>query len=135
MAWQAREVFLKASKYLEEARKVFILDGFVTDHCHLTREISRLYRFLAAFEEVSESSSGSSSRRGRKRYRPYAGLNGLCLAVAVSIPWQDEKRRLAMYLRRANALQPLVDQINPQAFEGKGLAHGDLVIGGPALDG
>lgn len=60
-AWQAREVFLKASKYLEEARKVFVLDGFVTEHCHLTREISRLYRFLAAFEAVSESSRVPSS--------------------------------------------------------------------------
>lgn len=33
--------------------------------------------------------------------------------------WQDEKRKQAMYQRRAAALQAMVDEINPRAYEGK----------------
>lgn len=54
MSWweQAREVFLKANKSLEEAKKVFVFEGFVTDHVNLNRDVSRIYRSLAVFEEV-----------------------------------------------------------------------------------
>jgi hypothetical protein len=51
---QAREVFLKASKHLEEAKKVFVLEGYVTDHVNLLRDTSRLYRALSSFETVGE---------------------------------------------------------------------------------
>lgn len=49
---QARPLFLKASKHLEAAKAYFKLDGFVSDHAHLQRELSRLYRHLSAFETV-----------------------------------------------------------------------------------
>lgn len=78
---QARTLFVAANKHLEAALEYFVVEGFVTDHAHLMRGISRLYRDLSAFEE-------------------------------------DEKRRQAMYLRRQAALQPLLEQLNPQKFEG-----------------
>lgn len=49
---QARPLFLQASRHLEAARAYFRLDGFVTDHAHLQRELSRLYRHLSSFEAV-----------------------------------------------------------------------------------
>jgi len=78
---EARPVFLLAHKHLDAALAFFKMDGHVTDHVHLTRAISRLYRDLSLFET-------------------------------------DEKRRQAMFLRRATALQPLLDQLNPRAYVG-----------------
>jgi hypothetical protein len=48
-------VFLKALKSVEEAKSFFLFDGFVTDHVHLLRDTSRLYRHLAIFEQVAIS--------------------------------------------------------------------------------
>ena len=45
-------MFLKANKHLEEAKGIFVLDGFVTDHVNIIRDTSQLYRFLSNFEEV-----------------------------------------------------------------------------------
>lgn len=78
---QARVLFLKAHKHLDDAKRYFVLDGFVSDHAHLVREESRLYRYLSVFE-------------------------------------RDDKRCQAMYLRRAAALQPLLDKLSPRAYEG-----------------
>lgn len=49
---QARALFLKASKHLEAAKTYFALDGFASDHAHLQRETSWLYRHLSSFETV-----------------------------------------------------------------------------------
>jgi hypothetical protein len=38
--------------------------------------------------------------------------------------WQDEKRRQAMYSRRAALLQPILDEIHPKAFEGRSQGWG-----------
>jgi len=46
----ARVVFLRAVGRIEAAKKVFILDGFVTDHVTLVQEHSKLYHYLALFE-------------------------------------------------------------------------------------
>jgi len=54
---KARDLFLKANKNLEEAKTFYVLDGFVTDHCRISREISRSYRFLCLFEQVRISRS------------------------------------------------------------------------------
>lgn len=48
----ARPLFLQASRQLEAAKAYFKLEGFVTDHAHLQRELSRLYRHLSSFEAV-----------------------------------------------------------------------------------
>jgi hypothetical protein len=50
---QARPLFLEATKHLDLAKAFFTLDGgFVTDHAHLQREASKLYRHLSTFETV-----------------------------------------------------------------------------------
>jgi hypothetical protein len=58
-------VFLKANKCLEAAKGVFVLNGFVTDHVDIVREMSRTYRYLAAFEQASAM--------GHHRHTPGAG--------------------------------------------------------------
>jgi len=47
---QARQVFLKAVCILNTAREYFKLDGYVTDHCEITRDLSELYSCLIFFE-------------------------------------------------------------------------------------
>lgn len=47
---QARQVFLKAVRILNTAREYFKLDGYVTDHCEITRDLSELYSCLVFFE-------------------------------------------------------------------------------------
>jgi len=47
---QARQVFLKAVNILNTARDYFKLDGYVSDHCEITRDLSELYACLIFFE-------------------------------------------------------------------------------------
>ena len=47
---QARVVFLKAQQILNETKEYFKLDGFVTDHCEILRDLSDLYAALAFFD-------------------------------------------------------------------------------------
>lgn len=47
---QARSLFLRGSAKIEAAKKYFVMDGYVTDHCTLLQENSKLYHYLASFE-------------------------------------------------------------------------------------
>ncbi|KAJ3057930.1 hypothetical protein HK102_010782, partial [Quaeritorhiza haematococci] len=47
---EARVLFLEGLKCLEEAKRFFVLDGFVSDHIGLVQDMSQLYKCLAAFE-------------------------------------------------------------------------------------
>lgn len=47
---QARAVFLKAQTILNETKEFFKLDGYVTDHCEILRDLSDLYAALIFFE-------------------------------------------------------------------------------------
>ena len=47
---QARQVFLKAQSILNKAKEYFKLDGFVTDHSEIVRDLSDLYSCLIFFE-------------------------------------------------------------------------------------
>ena len=46
----ARKIFLKAQTILNEAKDFFALDGYVTDHCEIVRDLSELYSALLFFE-------------------------------------------------------------------------------------
>ncbi len=48
---QAREVFLKAQTIINEVKVFFVLDGFVTDHSEIVRDLSELYNSLIFFEK------------------------------------------------------------------------------------
>ncbi len=47
---QARKIFLKAQSILNEAKSYFVLDGFVSDHCEIVRDLSELYACLMSYE-------------------------------------------------------------------------------------
>lgn len=46
----ARKLFLRAVSRLENAKKYYLLDGYVTDHVALQQEHARLFHLLATFE-------------------------------------------------------------------------------------
>jgi hypothetical protein len=48
---QARQIFLQTQAILNEAKEFFKLDGYVSDHCEIIRDISDLYSCLLFFEE------------------------------------------------------------------------------------
>jgi len=43
-------VFLKAQSILNEVKAFFVLDGFVTDHSEIIRDLSELYNVLIFFD-------------------------------------------------------------------------------------
>lgn len=59
----ARAVFLRAATRIEAAKKVFVLDGFVTDHVNLLQEHSKLYHYLSSFEIDSKRKLAMETRR------------------------------------------------------------------------
>ena len=60
---QARAIFLKAQLILNQARAFFQLDGYVTDHCEITRDLSDLYASLLFFEEDADRRCKMLKRR------------------------------------------------------------------------
>eukprot|EP01035_Chromulina_nebulosa_P019382 gene19382-25250_t len=46
----AREIYLRAIKYIDLAKKYYVLDGFVSDHVSLLMSQSKLYLYLSIFE-------------------------------------------------------------------------------------
>lgn len=60
---QARVVFLKAQQILNETKDYFKLDGFVTDHCEILRDLSDLYAALAFFEADTSRKCKMHKRR------------------------------------------------------------------------
>lgn len=60
---KARAVFLRAIARIEAAKKYYLLDGYVTDHCTLVQEHSKLYHYLAIFESDSKRKLAMEARR------------------------------------------------------------------------
>lgn len=60
---QAKEIFLKGQQILNEIKQVFVIDGYVTDHCEITRDMSDLYACLIFFEEDMERKCKMHKRR------------------------------------------------------------------------
>jgi hypothetical protein len=59
----ARIVFLRASSRLEQSKKYYVLDGFVTDHVTLLQENSKLYHSLSSFEKDFKRKTAMEARR------------------------------------------------------------------------
>jgi hypothetical protein len=59
----ARTVFLRASSRLEQSKKYYVLDGFVTDHVTLLQENSKLYHYLSSFEKDFKRKTAMEVRR------------------------------------------------------------------------
>jgi hypothetical protein len=60
---QARKIFLQAQAILNQAKEFFKLDGYVSDHCEIVRDISDLYSCLLFFEEDLERRCKMFKRR------------------------------------------------------------------------
>jgi hypothetical protein len=60
---QARSIFLKGQSILNESKNYFILDGFVTDHCEIVRDLSELFCALLFYEESLENRCKMQKRR------------------------------------------------------------------------
>ena len=59
----AKALFLRCAGRIEQAKKAFPLDGFVTDHIHLLQEHSKLYRALAVFDADPKRQQAMTNRR------------------------------------------------------------------------
>ncbi len=60
---QAREVFLKSQRILNEVAEFFVLDGYVSDHAEIMRDQSELYSCLIFFEPDLERRCKMQKRR------------------------------------------------------------------------
>ena len=47
---EAKSLFRKGNTQLKRALKIFVMDGYVTDHIKITQTISQLYKYLIFFE-------------------------------------------------------------------------------------
>lgn len=60
---QAREIFLKGQAVLNETKSYFKLDGFVSDHCEIVRDLSELFAALLFFESDADRRCKMQKRR------------------------------------------------------------------------
>jgi len=77
---QAKFLFRLANTQFKKAHEYFVLDGFVTEHSRLKKDVSELYKYITMMET-------------------------------------NQARIYAMYERRRDMIEPIVDCINPEAFE------------------
>lgn len=60
---QARSIFLKAQTILNEVKGFFVLDGYVSDHSEIIRDISELYNRLIFFDSDADRRCKMHKRR------------------------------------------------------------------------
>ena len=60
---EAKTIFRLGNTQLKKALKVFIMDGFVTDHIKITQTISQLYKYLIFFEADNSRIFAMEERR------------------------------------------------------------------------
>ena len=59
----AKSIFRKGNTQLKRALKVFVMDGYVTDHIKITQTISQLYKYLILFESDNSRIYSMEDRR------------------------------------------------------------------------
>lgn len=77
---QAKFLFRLGNTQFKKAMEFFVLDGFVTSHTKIIKDVSDLYKYITMLET-------------------------------------NKPRVYAMYERRRDLLQPIIDGINPEAYE------------------
>lgn len=60
---EAKELFRKANSCLKEAMEFFVIDGYVTEHVEMKRDLCRLYKFLSVFEPDQKRLLAMTNRR------------------------------------------------------------------------
>mmetsp|Transcript_28882 Transcript_28882/g.51478 ORF Transcript_28882/g.51478 Transcript_28882/m.51478 type:complete len:551 (-) Transcript_28882:130-1782(-) len=59
----AKELFRKANICFKEAMDFFVIDGYVTEHVEMKRDLCRLYKFLSVFEPDKKRLLAMTNRR------------------------------------------------------------------------
>jgi tetratricopeptide (TPR) repeat protein len=59
----AKDLFRRANAYLKEALEFFVIDGYVTEHVEMKRDLCRLYKFLSVFEPDNKRLLAMTNRR------------------------------------------------------------------------
>lgn len=108
MEW-AVSACVAGKRALEGAMRVYVLDGFVTEHVDIAREVSELYRRVAQHEP-------DAARREAMRQRRYALLEPLRVALTAQA-YADLRAALAFEL----------GEIAMEAVEHKELRAAELV--------
>lgn len=77
---QAKFLFRLGNTQFKKALEFYVLDGYVTEHARIKKDVSDLYKHITMLET-------------------------------------NQARIYAMYERRRDLLEPIVDEINPEAYE------------------
>ena len=88
---EAKKIFRLGNTQLKKALKVFVLDGFVTDHIKITQNISQLYKYLIFFENDNGRIFAMDERRINMLEPIYKAINHKVYVMQ----WQEISLELA----------------------------------------
>ena len=88
---EAKKIFRLGNTQLKKALKVFVLDGFVTDHIKITQNISQLYKYLIFFENDNGRIFAMEERRINMLEPIYKAINHKVYVMQ----WQEISLELA----------------------------------------
>jgi len=72
---KARDLFAKGKEFADFSMKQFVLDGFVTDHIEINQDLSRMYQYIAFYEESEAVKCRMHKRRVDILEKMLDGLN------------------------------------------------------------
>ena len=87
----AKKIFRLGNTQLKKALKIFVLDGFVTDHIKITQNISSLYKYLIFFENDNGRIFAMEERRINMLEPIYKAINHKVYIMQ----WQEISLELA----------------------------------------
>jgi len=68
-------LFAKGKEFADFSMKQFVLDGFVTDHIEINQDLSRMYQYIAFYEESEAVKCRMHKRRVDILEKMLDGLN------------------------------------------------------------
>ena len=88
---EAKSLFRKGNTQLKRALKIFVMDGYVTDHIKITQTISQLYKYLIFFETDNARIFSMEDRRINLLEPIYKAINHKVYVIQ----WQEISLELA----------------------------------------
>ena len=130
---EAKSIFRLGNTQLKKALKVFIMDGFVTDHIKISQTISQLYKYLIFFENDNGRIFAMEERRINILEPIYSAINHKVYVMQ----WQEVSLELAEIfceifesnyeLFRINQKKVKIDEIN--GYGKKSIFYYEDIIG------
>ena len=130
---EAKRIFRLGNTQLKKALKVFIMDGFVTDHIKISQTISQLYKYLIFFENDNGRIFAMEERRINILEPIYNTINHKVYVMQ----WQEVSLELAEIfceifesnyeLFRINQKKVKIDEIN--GYGKKSIFYYEDIIG------